>query len=125
MSGIKIDKKIIYAIAGIVLLVLLYLMFSAGSDSTMSSQVNQTLNIGQSYSLNSPNRGDVLLVRTPGFGSREDESQESENVCVVPSGTAATVEQETVINYMKFVKVKPTEGDCVGKTGWTAKINIK
>ncbi len=125
MSGIKIDKKIIYAIAGIILLVLLYLMFSAGSDSTVAPNVNQALNIGQAYKLESTNGGELLLVRTPGFGSREDESKDSDNVCVVPSGTPATVEQETVINYMKFVKVKPSEGDCVGKTGWTAKINVK
>ncbi len=128
MSGIKIDKKIIYAIAGVIALIVLYLIFSSGSESTIAPQVNQSLIVGQTYTLDNPNqgKGDVLLVRTPGkFGSREDESKESENVCVVKGNTAVKFEQETMLNYMAFVKVQPTEGDCVGKSGWTAKINVK
>ncbi len=102
------------------------MIFSSGSGSTVEPRLKQSLTIGQNYTLNNPNKGDVLLVRTPGkFGSREDESADSENVCVAVGGTSAKVEQETVINYMHFVKVSPVQGECKGKSGWTSKINVK
>ncbi len=125
MSGTKISKNIIYAIAGIVAIAIVVTIFTSGNDATVAPKLSQALTMGQSYTLESPNTGDILLVRTPGFGSREDESKESENICVVDGNTPAIVEQETVINYMHFVKVKPTAGDCAGKSGWTAKINVK
>jgi hypothetical protein len=119
------NKSILYAIAGIVAIAIVVTIFTSGSESTVSPTLTKALTMGQSYTLDNPNEGDILLVRTPGFGTREDESKESENVCVVESNTPVTVEQETVINYMHFVKVKPTTGDCQGKSGWTAKINVK
>ena len=126
MSGITKNKKIIYAVAGIVALTIVYMIFSSGSDSTVSPGLKQSLSTGQTYTLDNPNHGGVLLVKAPGkFGSREDESKESENVCVVEGGTPAVVEQETVVNYMHFVKVKPTKGECEGKSGWTSKINVQ
>lgn len=125
MSGIKITKKMMYAVAGIIALLIIILIFNAGSDATIDPALTQSLSVGQTYTLKNPNRGDVLLVKTPGkFGSREDESKDSENVCVVEGSTPAIVEQETVVNYMHFVKVKPTKGDCEGKSGWTSKINV-
>jgi len=126
MSGIKISKKILYAIAGVVALIIVITIYNAGSDATLTPTLTQALSVGQSYTLENPNHGGVLLVKTPGkFGSREDESKDSENVCVVEGSTPAIVEQETVVNYMHFVKVKPTQGECAGKSGWTSKINVK
>jgi hypothetical protein len=125
VSDKKINKNIIYAIVGIVAITIIVTIFTSGSESTVSPTLSKALTMGQAYTLDNPNEGDILLVRTPGFGTREDDSKESENVCVVESNTPVIVEQETVINYMHFVKVKPTSGDCAGKAGWTAKINIK
>ncbi len=125
MSGITKNKNIMYAIAGVAAIAIIVMIMTSGSDATVDPILKQSLTIGQTYTVDGANTGDILLVRTPGFGSREDESKESENVCVVKSNTPAVLEQETVINYMHFIKVKPTEGDCAGKSGWTAKINIK
>lgn len=126
MNDIIKNKKVIYGAIGAVALIIIFMIFSSGSDSKLSPNLTKALTMGQTYTLDNPNHGGVLLVKVPGkFGSREDESKDSDNVCVVDGGTAAVVEEETVINYMHFVKVKPQQGDCSGKSGWTSKINVK
>jgi hypothetical protein len=127
IKGIKIKKTVLIG-AGAVIAALLGLMMISGDDAKIAPQINQTLVPGNTYTLFSPNVGigEVLLVRSPGqFSSREDESADSNNVCVVAGSTPAVFEQETLINYISYVKVKPKTGTCVGKTGWTSKVNLK
>jgi hypothetical protein len=42
----------------------------------------------------------------------------------VVSGSTATVNEEITVNYIPFVKITLLDGECTGKTGWMAKVNI-
>jgi hypothetical protein len=88
-----------------------------------------TIQVGQTYKLVNPNvsgGGDVLLLQAPGrMGATDPELREKEEVCVVKAGTPAKVTEQTVVNYVKYVKVEPLSGDCQGKAGWTSLVNLK
>jgi len=102
-------------------------MFFGGSSVKQAPA--PTVQIGQTYTLTNPNvtgGGGVLLLQAPGrMGATDPELREKEQVCVVQSGTPAKVTEETVVRYVKYVKVEPLEGDCAGKQGWTITVNLK
>lgn len=113
-------------IGAIVLIVLGLLFFGGGGVEQVPVP---TVQVGQAYKLVNPNvtgGGDVLLLQAPGrMGATDPELREKEQICVVKAGTPAKVLEETVVNYVKFVKVEPIAGDCQGKSGWTSFVNLK
>lgn len=119
----KKNPKVFYGGVAAILFIMFFLFTRGGG---VESTKIPTVTMGQTYELRNPNVGDVLLVATPGkLSSAEAKEEDSQNICVVKGGTRATVLEEAVVNYIPYVKVKPIEGDCVDKTGWTSKVNIK
>ena len=58
--------------------------------------------------------------------SASDSEEDSDlNICKAPAGSHGTVEEETVVGLLPYVKIAVTDGECQGKTGWTAKINVR
>lgn len=117
------NPKVFYGTIGVI--VVLFLLLFMGGGTGESPQIRAALATGETYSLVNPNGGAVLLVAVPGkFSSVEYREEDSQNVCAVKSGTKAVVQEETFQNFIHYVKVKPSEGECQGKSGWTSKVNI-
>lgn len=113
-------------IGALVLIVLGLLFFGGGGVEQAPIPAVQ---VGQTYQLVNPNvtgGGDVLLFQAPGrMGATDPELREKEQICVVEAGTPAKVLEQTVVSYVKYVKVEPLAGDCQGKSGWTSLVNLK
>lgn len=110
------------AIAGVFLLFLFILNTGGGGNKT---NVIANVKVGEQYSLKNPNVGKILLVAVPGkFSSSEYDEEDSQNVCVVEPNTRVKLLEETVANYIPYIKVEPQDGDCQGKKGWTSKVNL-
>ncbi len=123
IANLKGSPKLLYGGIALLVLIVLWLMLRGGGEQI---EIKTTVTPGQTVTLQNPNVGNTLLVAVPGkLGSADDESDDSQNVCVVPPGTQAVVEEETVVNYIPFVKVKVLDGSCKDKNGWTSKVNIK
>lgn len=120
------NPYVFYVVLGSLSAVIAY--FALASGSTKGTAVNVNVVIGQTYAINNPNVGDTLLVTQPGLLSSVDNSEdESRNVCLVSKGTKATVTEISgalgIPNL--YVRVKPIEGSCAGKEGWTTKANLQ
>ena len=119
------NPKVFYGGLGAVVILVLFLLIG-GSGTGQAPQVKATLTVGESYRLVNPNGGEVLLVAVPGqFSSVDYDEEDSQNICLVDSGTRVVLQEETFINYIHYVKVQPSNGPCKGKSGWTSKVNIK
>jgi hypothetical protein len=104
-------------------LLILFLFTFVGSGTEDSVQMTMNLVNGQNYVMKNPNGGEVLLTTRPVFGSAG--SGEDTNVCLVKPDTVVKVEEQTMANYIIYIKVAPQDGECLGKSGWTSKVNIK
>jgi hypothetical protein len=124
LDTIKNNPKAWYAIGGAVILLLLVLAMGGGGSGEV--QIKSTVQVGQTVTIANPNVGDTQLTTVPGLMSvsTSEEETDEQKVCVVKAGTKATVEEETTVGALPFVKVKILEGDCQGKSGWTSKVNI-
>jgi hypothetical protein len=121
IAGLKeSNPKAFYG--GIAALLLLFVFNFVGSGPEDSKAMSTSMVQGDTYSLQSPNGGQVLLMSMPTFGSAQ--SGEDTNVCLVDAGTKATLEEWTIVNFIHYVKVKPQNEQCAGKSGWTSKIHI-
>lgn len=116
-----------YGGIGAIVLIALGLLFFGGGE--VEQVPVPAVQVGQTFKLVNPNvtgGGDVLLLQAPGqMGATDPELREKEQICVVKAGTPAKALEQTVVNYVKFVKVEPLSGDCQGKSGWTSIINLK
>ncbi len=121
------NPKLFYGGIAAIVLLLFGLFFLGGGGGTKAPV--PTIQIGKTYTLVNPNvtgGGDVLLFSAPGrLGATDPKIREQEQVCIVDSGTKAKVTEQTVVNYIQYVKVEPLEGDCAGKSGWTSIVNLK
>lgn len=129
LTALRQEKPMLFygAIAGVLVILLLVIkMFGGGGVEQIQAP---TIQVGQTYKLVNPNvtgGGDVLLFQAPGrMGATDPEIREKEKVCVVNAGTPAKVLEQSVVNYVKYVKVEPQEGDCAGKQGWTSIVNLQ
>ena len=117
--------KVFYGGLAAVVIIVLFLLIGGG-DTSQAPQVQATLKAGATYRLVNPNGGEVLLVAVPGqFSSADYNEEDTQNICVVDSNTQVVLQEETFVNYIHYVKVKPSAGPCAGKSGWTSKVNIK
>ncbi|MGX2040109.1 hypothetical protein ACWJKU_08245 [Methylocaldum sp. MU1018] len=123
LNTLKSNPKAIYAAIGAVVVIILVLAMSGGGEKV---QIKTAVSVGQQVALENPNGGSSHLTTMPGLMSTsEAEEDQEQSVCITKAGTKATVEEETVVGQLPFVKVKVLDGDCQGKSGWTSKINIK
>ncbi|MGH8475596.1 MAG: hypothetical protein ACRERS_01745 [Methylococcales bacterium] len=111
------------ALGGGALLLIFFLYTFVGSGAEDSQQMSLALVMNQDYVMKNPNGGNVLLTARPIFGSAG--SGEDLNVCLVKPDTVVKVVEQTIANYIPYIKVTPQSGDCQGKSGWTSKVNIK
>lgn len=121
INTLKTNPKAMYIAGGAVLAVIVLMMMRGGDGEI--AQVRTNVSVGQSVTVRNPNIGDTLLVAVPGKLGSADTGDE-ENICVVKPGATATLEEETVVNTIAFVKVAIQDGECQGKSGWTPKVNI-
>jgi len=123
------------SIAGVVIL-LLILMLSGGSDKKLPVYHSKQLVPGQSYVLKSPNTYDtsatVRLVSVPGSMAAYDDTEEAdrEGACKhMPQNTPVKLIQtqnDATDRDMIWAQVEMTgSGECQGQKGWTSSINLQ
>ena len=124
LNTVKGNPKILYILLGVVAVGTLTLALTGGETGQV--QVKTAVSAGQSVALENPNGGNSHITAVPGLMSASDaEEDKDKSICVAPAGTRATVEEEQLVGQLPFVKVKVSDGDCQGKTGWTSKVNVK
>lgn len=134
LNQLRTEKpKIFYGGAGIVAIILLYLMIGGGNSGKISGSAAKNLVVGQEYVLRSPNtyepESTVRLVSVPGEMAAYDDTEKAdrEGCKHLPQGTRVIV-KDFYAAYGKpkaFVKVAPVSGECQGTLGWTLAINIQ
>jgi hypothetical protein len=126
VNVLKTNSTARYVLIGAVALAVLASMMGGG-ESVKNAPV-AVVGVGSNVVLDNPNGGISQLTQGPGIvnvsGANDDDGTE-QNVCKAQPGTRATVEEEQVVGMLPFVKVKVLDGDCQGKSGWIAKVNVK
>lgn len=117
----KNNPKVFYGAVGVILIVFVFTFVGSGAKD--SGHVAMTLVNGNTYVVKNPNGGGTLLLSQPAFGSAE--SGDDMNICVVEPGVSVRLEEQTIVNYINYIKISPVEGPCQGKSGWTSKVNLK
>ena len=126
IETLKTNPKALGAAALAVVLVL-FLVLKGGDDGTKPANV-AVISIGQKVKVENPNVGNTILLAAPGAVGLADSDNDKDDMIVcrhVLSGTTATVDEESTVNYIPFVKLTLNDGECTGKSGWLAKVNIK
>jgi hypothetical protein len=121
---LKTNPTARYALIGAAAIALLAMFMGGGSEVQQKQIVSVTA--GQPVTLENPNGGKSHLTTVPGMVSASNAEEDAEqSVCIAEAGNRGTVEEEQVVGLLSYVKVKVSEGNCQGKSGWTSKINIK
>ncbi len=128
------NPKVFFGGIGAVVLVLLIIMMSSGSNKELPIHKATTINVGQNYVLKGANttapEATIRLVAIPGSMAAYDDTEKDDRVggCKhMPQGTPVRVLQ-TQDAYGKadaFVQVEMTSGECQGQKGWVLAINIQ
>ncbi len=127
IANLKSNPKAL-AIAGGVLALVLFLIFKGSGDEGVTAAKVVPVSIGQKVTIQNPNVGNTILLAEPGAVGLADSESDQDDMIVckqVLSGTTATLNEETTVNYIPFAKVTLESGDCLGKTGWMPKVNLK
>lgn len=130
------NPKVFFGGVGAVVLVLLMLFMSGGSDGTLPARQAKSLAPGQSYVLKNPNSYDpaatIRLVAVPGSMQAYDDTEENdrEGACKhMPQNTPVKLVQTQVDTADKKVLWVEIEilaaGECMGKKAWTSAINLQ
>lgn len=120
---LKDPKVALIGGVAVVLLLVFFLMSGGGGEKkTAISFVD-----GQTYTLANPNQGNLILMAVPSLESSAifEGKETDDSGCLVRPGTPAEYIQQTMVGYIHYVKVKPIEGKCEGREGWTASVNVK
>jgi hypothetical protein len=135
MSLKESNPKAFYGILAVVILPILFVMMSGGSQSTsVTGPTIKELAIGQKYSLKSPNTVDpsakIRLVPVPGTLAAYDDSEEADRNAPcqhMVQGTPVEVMEFSDFGGKKkmFVKVKVADGECKDKDGWVLAIDVQ
>ncbi len=126
IGTLKTNPKALAA-AGAVVALVLFLVLKSGDEGVNQTKV-AAISIGQTVTIQNPNIGNTILLAAPGPVAIDDSDSDKNDSIIcrnVASGTTARVEEETTVNYIPFVKLTISDGDCAGKTGWVPKVNIK
>lgn len=130
------NPKVFFGGIGAVVLILLIMIMSGGSDPKLPVHQSKPIVPGQNYVLKSPNTYDtnatVRLVAVPGSMAAYDDTEEADRdgACKhMPQNTAVKLIQsqnDSVDSNVVWVEVEMTgAGDCQGKKGWTSAINLQ
>ena len=124
LSNITSNTTALYGvIGGVVALVLAYLFFSSNSTTEVR---NLAVSPGQSVVVENPNGGLSHITAGPGMMSASvSEEDREQSICTAHPGTGAVVEEIQTVESLSYVKIRLTDGDCEGKSGWTTKTNIR
>lgn len=126
LDTLKTNPKALAA-AAVVLVVGGFLLLKGGDQGVSAAKV-ATVSIGQKVTVQNPNIGNTILLAAPGAVGLADSENDKDDMIIcrqVLSGTTATVEEESTVNYIPFAKVTLNDGPCQGKTGWMPKVNLK
>ena len=127
IANLKSNPKALAAVVGAVALVL-FLVIKGGSDDGVTAAKIVPITIGQKVIIQNPNIGNTILLAAPGPVALADSDNDKDDMIIcrqVVSGTDATFNEESTINYITFAKVTLDSGECAGKTGWMPKVNLK
>lgn len=128
------NPKAFFGGIGAVVLVLLYLVMSGGSDPKLPVHQSKAIVPGQNYVLKSANAYDpsatIRLVAVPGSMAAYDDTEEADRdgACKhMPQGTPvkAIQSQDAYGKKDVFVEVEMTSGECQGKRGWALAIDLQ
>jgi len=125
IETLKTNPKALGAAALAVSLVL-FLVLKGGDEGVKQANV-AAISIGQKVTIQNPNIGNTILLAAPGAVGLADSDNDKDDMIVcrhVVSGSTATVNEESTVNYIPFVKLTLIDGECAGKIGWMAKVNI-
>jgi hypothetical protein len=130
------NPKVFFGGIGAIVLVLLVLMMSGGSDPKLPVHQSKPISVGQSYVLKSPNTYDpnatIRMVAVPGSMAAYDDTEENDRdgSCKhLPQNTAVKLtqsQQDPSDKNVVWVEVEVTDaGECQGKRAWTSGINLQ
>ncbi|MGD0961927.1 MAG: hypothetical protein ABSB19_19120 [Methylomonas sp.] len=128
------NPKVFFGAIGGVVVVLIWLFASGGSENKLPAHQFKPVVIGQNYVLKSPNAYDpkatIRLVAVPGSMAAYDDTEEAdrEGGCKhIPEATPVKVTQSQDAYGKKdvFVEVEMLSGECEGKKGWTLGVNLQ
>lgn len=125
VETLKTNPKALAA-AGVAVFLVLFLLLKGGDQGVKPAPV-ATISIGQKVTIQNPNIGNTILLAAPGAVGLADSDNDKDDMIVcrhVVSGSTAVINEETTVNYIPFVKLTLNDGECAGKTGWMAKVNI-
>lgn len=125
VENLKSNPKALAAV-GVVVVLGGFLLLKGGDEGEKPANV-AAVSIGQKVTIKNPNVGATILLAAPGPVGLADTDNDKDDMIVcrnVVSGTSGTIVEESVVNYIPFVKVTVADGECSGKTGWMAKVNI-
>lgn len=107
-------------------LVVSVMSYLALKGNSQTEAPNLSLAIGQSITLENPNGGLSHMTAGPGMMSASvSEEDQEQSICTAQAGTHGIIEEQQVIDMLSYVKIKLTDGECQGKSGWTTKMNVK
>ena len=126
------NPKVLYGGLAALVILVLFMMMSGGSDTTISSPSVQNLTIGNNYVLREPNAYDskatIRLVGTPGSMAAYDDTEKAdrEGCKHLAQGTPIVIKSffDAYGKKNAFSKVSVLSGDCKGTIGWTLSINV-
>ncbi len=127
------NPKVFFGAIGGLVVVVLVVMMTGGSNKNLPVTKMADLSIGQVYELKGVNTYDpaatVRLVAVPGSMAAYDDTEaaDREGGCKhMPQGTKVKLVQiQKAFDKAKFVEVEMVEGECAGKKGWAVATNLK
>ncbi|PPD29550.1 MAG: hypothetical protein CTY19_17305 [Methylomonas sp.] len=130
------NPKVFFGGVGAIVLVLMVLMMSGGSDPKLPVHQSKPISVGQSYVLKSPNTYDpsatIRMVAVPGSMAAYDDTEENDRdgSCKhLPQNTSVKLtqsQQDPSDKNVVWVEVEVTDaGECQGKRAWTSGINLQ
>jgi hypothetical protein len=125
IETLKTNPKALAA-AGVAVFLVLFLVLKGSDDADKPASV-AAISVGQKVTIKNPNVGNTILLAAPGAVGLADSDNDQDDMIVcrhVVSGSSATINEESTVNYIPFVKLTLNDGECAGKTGWMAKVNI-
>jgi ABC-type oligopeptide transport system substrate-binding subunit len=126
VENLKSNPKAMAAAAVVVGLAVFLLVKGSSSEGEKPAKV-AAVSVGQTVTVQNPNIGNTILLAAPGAVGLADSDNDKDDMIIcrhVVSGTTAVINEESTVNYIPFVKITLNDGECAGKTGWMAKVNI-
>lgn len=126
------NPKVLYGAIGAIVVLILIMMMSGGSNKSLPSASISNIAIGQTYQLRMHNSVDseatVRLVASPGSLAAYDDTDlkdRSGDCTHLAQGTKVKAVQIQTIVSIQYVNVEMLDGECSGRKGWVISSNLK